>query len=59
MKLNQPELLPPVECPLVILVDGLLVRAERTSHIEHRDRSMEYRLVSGEIITGRFAWSYP
>lgn len=58
MKLNLPELLPPVECPLLILVDGELIRAERTSHIETRDRAMTYRTADGEIV-GRFQWTYP
>lgn len=58
MKLNAPENLPPVECPLLILVDGKLIRAERTSHIEHRNREMTYRTEAGEIV-GRFEWTYP
>lgn len=58
-KLNPADQLAPVECPLLIEVDGKLVRAMRTSHIESRDREMEYQLAGGEIILGRFRWTYP
>lgn len=58
MKLNHPNSLPPVGCPLVIMVKGKLVRAERTAHIEEKSRDMTYRTEAGEI-TGRYEWTYP
>jgi len=39
-------------------VDGQLIRAERNTHIETRDREMTYTTQSGEIV-GRFEWTYP
>jgi hypothetical protein len=58
MKLNHPNTLPPVGCPLVIKVKGELIRAERTAHIEAKSRDMTYRTEAG-VITGRFEWTYP
>ena len=58
MKLNHPDQLPPVECPLLIQVDGELIPAERTCHVETRDRQMIYATEKGEVI-GRFYWTYP
>lgn len=57
--LNPADHLAPVNCPLVIEVDGELVRAERTGFVEQRDRQMEYQLLSGERIVGRYRWTYP
>ncbi|HEY6612733.1 MAG TPA: hypothetical protein VIZ86_16585 [Pseudomonas sp.] len=57
--LNPPELLAPVECPLLIEVDGRLIRAERLAHIAQRDRAMTYRTAAGETLTGRHHWTYP
>lgn len=57
--LNAPELLPPVECPLVIDIGGEYRTAERTGHISDRDSDMNYRLHDGLVISGRFAWTYP
>ena len=59
VKLSHPNHLPPVGCPLLILFDGELIRAERTSFIEKRDRQLEYRTDDGQVITGRFEWTYP
>ena len=59
MHLNSPDLLPPVECPIVIQMPcGNLVPAERTRHIESRNRDMEYRLSDGRLVVGRFKWTY-
>ena len=57
--LNHPEHLPPVDCPLLIEVDGALIRAERTCHISERGDSMAYRLSDGSTLTGRYRWTYP
>ena len=56
---NSPDLLPPVGCPLLLSVGGYLVRAERMSHISSRKDRMDYLTSTGEIISGRFAWTYP
>ena len=58
MKLNPADRLPPVNCPLLVKVNGQLIRAERNTHIETRDREMTYTTQSGEIV-GRFEWTYP
>lgn len=57
--LNAADLLPPVSCPLLIEVNGDLVRAERTGLIANRADDMEYRLAGGTCIHGRFRWTYP
>ena len=57
--LNPADHLPPVRCPVVIQVDGDLLRAERTGFIEQRDRSMEYELQDGSRILGRYRWTFP
>lgn len=57
--LNDAGHLPPVRCPLLIEVDGQLIQAYRTSFVEQRDRQMEYRLENGQIIIGRYRWTYP
>lgn len=57
--LNPADQLPPVDCPLLIQVDGELLQAERTSFIASRDRAMVYRLYDGRELEGRFPWTYP
>jgi hypothetical protein len=57
--LNAAEHLPPVRCPIVIEVDGKLLKAERTSFVEQRGRQMEYQLESGEKMIGRYRWTFP
>ena len=56
---NNPERLPPVACPLVINVNGEAVRATRISHLSDKNGQMDYRLAAGDVIRGRFPWSYP
>jgi len=56
---NRAALLPPVGCPLVIKVAGHVLRAERTNHLTDKSGQMEYVLMAGQLITGRFEWSYP
>lgn len=51
--------LPPVDCPLLIEVDGVLLRAERPRFIEDKANDMIYTLTTGETLTGRFRWTYP
>lgn len=57
--LNRPDHLPPVGCPLLIEVDGRLLQAHRTGFISERSREMDYELVDGTTITGRYRWTYP
>ena len=56
---NRPEVLPPVDCPLVLRLGSVAVRAERVSYLRDRAGEMDYRLSDGSVITGRFEWSYP
>lgn len=56
---NGAERLPPVGCPLVININGLAVKATRVSHLSDRSGQMDYRLVAGDVIRGRYQWSYP
>jgi len=51
--------LPPVRCPLLIKVEGKVLQAERTTHIERSDGDMEYVTQDGRALTGRFDWTYP
>lgn len=57
--LNPTDHLAPVGCPLLIEVGDELLRAERTGFVEQRDRQMEYQLVDGSRILGRYRWTYP
>lgn len=57
--LNGADQLPPVACPLMIEVDGNLVKAERTEFVQHRGQDMVYRLADGSTLLGRFRWTYP
>jgi len=57
---NHAEHLPPVGCPLLLrLPSGGHVRAERTGFIADKSREMEYRMVDGSLLRGRFDWTYP
>lgn len=56
---NRPEVLPPVDCPLVLRLGSVAVRAERVSYLRDRSGEMDYRLSDGSIIRGRYQWSYP
>jgi hypothetical protein len=58
---NDPSVLPPVDCPLLIALrqGDVMVRAERVSHLRNRDGEMDYRLEDGIIVTGRYRWVYP
>lgn len=60
---NKPERLPPVGCPLVLNLgqayDWDIAFGERISHLRSRSEEMDYRLTTGQIVRGRFEWSYP
>lgn len=57
--LNHETLLPPVNCPLLIEVEGKLLEAVRESHVIQRGRDMTYVLENGEKLQGQFKWTYP
>lgn len=58
-----PEHLPPVGCPLVLNLgheyDFDVAHAERISWLREKNGHMDYRLSTGEVISGRYEWSYP
>lgn len=56
---NPPERLPPVGCPLVVLVDDSALRCERTTQLQDKAGQMEYRTDVGHVFRGRHWWSYP
>lgn len=55
---NSPDVLPPVGCPIVLRIGCAVVQAERTAHIERRDREMTYKLPTGQELVGRYPWTY-
>lgn len=55
---NSPDILPPVGCPIVLRIGCAVVQAERTAHIERRDREMTYKLPTGQELVGRYPWTY-
>lgn len=55
---NSPDVLPPVGCPIVLRIGCAVVQAERTAHIERRDREMTYKLPTGQELVGRYEWTY-
>lgn len=56
---NAEDALPPVDCPLLILVDNQTVRAQRPRFAQSRGDDLEYHLADGTVLTGRFPWTYP
>lgn len=59
LHLNHASHLPPVNCPLLIQVDGELLQAHRTVFVSSRADTLVYRLHNGREIEGRFPWTYP
>ncbi len=57
--LNPASQLPPVDCPLLISVQGQLLRACRPTFAERKGDDLEYELAGGGVIIGRFPWTYP
>lgn len=53
LHLNSPSVLPPVGCTLLVMLDGVLIRAVRTSYIERKTDNIEYKLEDGTIILDR------
>jgi len=60
IQLNSPSILPPVGCSLLVMLDGVLTRAVRTSYIERKTDLIEYKIEStDELILGLLEWTYP
>lgn len=51
--------LPPVDCPLLIEVDGEILEARRPVFVEQKDGQLTYELSDGSTLQGRFRWTYP
>lgn len=60
---NRPEVLPRVGCPLAINLgaeyDHDIAYGERISHLRSKDGVMDYHLSTGQVVRGRFEWTYP
>ena len=59
MHWNPKGILPPVDCPLVLLVDGEKVQAKRTSWVRTKDDEPTFVLTDNSKLTGKFPWTYP
>lgn len=56
---NSATTLPPIECPLVLLVDGKVVRAHRPTPVHKRGDDMVYITEDGTELVGQYPWTYP
>lgn len=56
---NSKDQLPPVDTPLLVLVDNQVVRARRPNFVERKGADLEFILVDGRTISGRLPWTYP
>ena len=59
MHLNSEFVQPPVDCPLLIEVDGSLVPAIRLEWEVSKDAEMRFTLQDGSEVSGRYRWTYP
>lgn len=59
MHLNSEYVQPPVDCPLLIEVEGSLVPAIRREWEVSKDAEMRFTLQDGSEISGRYRWTYP
>lgn len=59
MHLNSKDILPPTDTPLLISVNGVIMKAIRPSLVKRKEDCLEYLTVLGETILGRFPWTYP
>lgn len=57
--LNSKDVQPPVNCPLLIEVEGKLVRAHRENWELSKESEMEFILPNGDKLVGRYRWTYP
>lgn len=64
--LNNPSVLPPVNTPLLIEYNGILVEAYRDSYIKRKSDTLTYVLNAtspdkedrGAIVEGRYRWTF-
>ena len=59
LTLNSEEVLPPVDCPLLIQINDVLVKAIRPAFVERKGDELVYELPCKTRITGKFKWTYP
>lgn len=57
--LNSKYVQPPVDCPLLIEVEGKLIRAHRENWELSKESEMEFILPNGGKLVGRYRWTYP
>lgn len=51
--------MPPVGSPLIIEIQpGVLIKASRLKHAEHKDAQLQYDLEGGGYVVGRFPWTH-
>lgn len=56
---NSADALPPVDTPLLIEVNGVVVLVKRTGFIANKSDDMVYVTPEGRKYYGRFPWTYP
>lgn len=56
---NRAEDLAPVMLWLLVKMGNCTCYARRMSHIEKKNRDMEYQLADGTHYTGKLEWTYP
>jgi len=52
-------MLPPVQCPLLINVNGSIFEAHRETWVVGKDSVLTFVLKNGFKLEGRFPWTYP
>ena len=57
--LNPASQTPPVDCPLLIEVDGQLLRVIRYEWARSHSDVLYFYLLDGGMITGRYRWTHP
>ena len=57
--LNSKYVQPPVDCPLLIEVEGKLIRAHRENWELSKETEMEFILPNGDKLVGKYRWTYP
>ena len=57
--LNPASQTPPVDCPLLIEVDGQLVRVIRRQWARSHNAPLAFYRPDGVLIMGRYRWTYP
>lgn len=59
MHWNPAGTLPPVDCPLLIQVEGVAVKAYRPTFVEAKGDDLVFITEDKIEILGRFPWTYP